>query len=115
MATALPPTREMIGELIATPSVSCVNPDLDMSNQAVIDKIAGWSESLGFDVEIQAVDERKRYVFSSQDEILATSIQILSIVATSVGQQSPKALEQGMAQARMILAERGLLGGEDIP
>lgn len=61
----------------------------------------------------QAVDERKRYVFSSQDEILATSIQILSIVATSVGQQSPRALEQGMAQARMILAERGLLGGED--
>ena len=59
MATALPPTREMIGELIATPSVSCVNPDLDMSNQAVIDKIAEWSESLGFDVEIQAVDERK--------------------------------------------------------
>jgi hypothetical protein len=63
----------------------------------------------------QAVDERKRYVFSSQDEILATSIQILSIVATSVGQQSPNALEQGMAQARMILAERGLLGGEDLP
>lgn len=63
----------------------------------------------------QAVDERKRYVFSSQDEILATSIQILSIVATSVGQQSPEALEQGMAQARMILAERGLLGGEEIP
>lgn len=61
----------------------------------------------------QAVDERRRYVFTSQDEILATSIQILSILATSVGQQSPKALEQGMAQARTILAERGLLGGED--
>ncbi|ALR20214.1 hypothetical protein [Sphingobium baderi] len=62
----------------------------------------------------QAVDQRKRYVFSSQDEILATSIQILSIVATSVGQQSPAALEQGMTQARAILAERGLLGGEDV-
>ncbi|MBT2245928.1 CopG family transcriptional regulator [Sphingobium sp. BHU LFT2] len=61
----------------------------------------------------QAVDERKRYVFSSQDEILATSIQILSILATSVGQRSPAALEQGMAQARAILAERGLLGEED--
>ncbi|HUD90500.1 CopG family transcriptional regulator [Sphingobium sp.] len=62
----------------------------------------------------QAVDERKRYVFSSQDEILATSIQILSIVATSVGQQSLKALEQGMARTQMILTERGLLGGEDL-
>lgn len=61
----------------------------------------------------QAVDERKRYVFSSQDEILATAIQILSILATSVGQQSPKALEQGMAQARSILLERGLLGEGD--
>ena len=58
----------------------------------------------------QALDERGRYGFSSQDEILATAIQILSIVATSVGQQSPKALEEGMAQARAILAERGLLG-----
>jgi hypothetical protein len=61
----------------------------------------------------QAVDERKRYVFSSQDEILATTIQILSILATSVGQQSPKTLEQGMAQARSILLERGLLGEAD--
>ncbi|WP_334183894.1 CopG family transcriptional regulator [Novosphingobium sp.] len=61
----------------------------------------------------QAIDERKRYVFSSQDEILATSIQILSILATSVGGRSPEVLEQGMAQARSILAERGLLGEEE--
>ncbi|MBU3078859.1 CopG family transcriptional regulator [Sphingomonas quercus] len=60
----------------------------------------------------QAMDDRGRYVFSSHDEILATAIQILSIVATAVGQQSPRALEQGMAEARRILAQRGLLGGE---
>jgi len=59
MATALPPTREMIAELIATPSVSCVHADLDMSNRAVIDKLAQWSEDLGFEVEVQAIDERK--------------------------------------------------------
>jgi acetylornithine deacetylase len=59
MAKALPTTREMIAELIATPSVSCVHADLDMSNRGVIDKLAEWSESLGFEVEIQAVDERK--------------------------------------------------------
>ena len=45
----------MIGELIATPSVSCVHPDLDMSNRGVIDCLANWSESLGFEVEIQSV------------------------------------------------------------
>ena len=59
MAKALPSTREMIAELIGTPSVSCVHADLDMSNQGVIDKIADWSESLGFEVEIQAVDGNK--------------------------------------------------------
>ena len=59
MAKTLPSTREMIAELIGTPSVSCVHADLDMSNQGVIDKIAGWSESLGFEVEIQAVDGHK--------------------------------------------------------
>ena len=59
MATALPTTREMIAELIATPSISCVHADLDMSNRGVIEKLAEWCESLGFEVEVQAIDERK--------------------------------------------------------
>jgi acetylornithine deacetylase len=49
MAKALPTTREMIAGLIATPSVSCVHADLDMSNRGVIDILAEWSESLGFE------------------------------------------------------------------
>ncbi len=49
----------MIAQLIATPSVSCVNPELDMSNRGVIELVAGWCESLGFEVEVQAVDETK--------------------------------------------------------
>ena len=49
----------MIAQLIATPSVSCVNAELDMSNRNVIDLLAGWAESLGFAIEIQAVGERK--------------------------------------------------------
>ena len=57
----------------------------------------------------QAADPGGRYIYSSQDEILATCIQILSIVATAAGQQSPQALEKGMADARRILLERGLL------
>ena len=60
----------------------------------------------------QAADPNRRYVFSSQDEILATSIQILTILATTVGRRSPEALEQGMAEARELLRERGLLGPE---
>lgn len=60
----------------------------------------------------QAADPQGRYIYSSQDEILATSIQILSILATSVGRQSPVALEKGLDEAKVILAERGLLAGE---
>ena len=59
MTRGLPPVRDMIARLIATPSVSCVHPDMDMSNRGVIDLVADWAETLGFDIEIQAVDERK--------------------------------------------------------
>jgi len=59
MSRTLPPTREMIAQLISTPSVSCVHADMDMSNRAVIDLLAEWSESRGFSAEVQAVDEGK--------------------------------------------------------
>ena len=59
MNGTLPTTREMIAELIATPSVSSTLEEIDTSNRAVIDRLADWSESLGFEVEIQAVGERK--------------------------------------------------------
>ncbi len=59
MPRGLPPTREMIAQLISTPSVSCVHAGMDMSNRAVIDLLAEWSETLGFSTEIQTVDEGK--------------------------------------------------------
>ena len=59
MKQTLPQTEEMISQLIATPSVSCVHADLDMSNRAVIDLISSWTESLGFVTEIQAINEDK--------------------------------------------------------
>jgi len=59
MPSSLPPARDMIAQLISSPSVSCVHADMDMSNRAVIDLVAEWAESLGFDIELQAVDERK--------------------------------------------------------
>jgi len=59
MSAALPATREMISQLIATPSVSCVHADMDMSNRGVIDLVAEWSENLGFDIELQEVGASK--------------------------------------------------------
>jgi acetylornithine deacetylase len=49
----------MIAQLIASPSVSCVHPELDSSNRGVIDLVAEWAEWLGFDIEIQTVAEGK--------------------------------------------------------
>ena len=59
MSTRLPDTREMIAQLISTPSVSCVHQEIDMSNRSVIDLVAGWAEGLGFSIEVQAVADGK--------------------------------------------------------
>jgi acetylornithine deacetylase len=59
MKACLPDTREMIAQLIAAPSVSCYHADLDMGNRAVIDLLADWTETLGFDIEIQPINDRK--------------------------------------------------------
>lgn len=44
-----------MSQLIATPSVSCSRPDLDMSNEPVIDKLADWLDSAGFKITKQSV------------------------------------------------------------
>jgi hypothetical protein len=46
------------------------------------------------------------------DELHATAIQTLAIIAASVGRSSPDLLEQGMADARELLRDRGLLDPE---
>jgi acetylornithine deacetylase len=45
-----------IEELIATPSVSSVRPELDMGNRDVIDRLAGWLADEGFAVELMEVE-----------------------------------------------------------
>ena len=63
----------------------------------------------------QAADPRSGYVYTTQDEILSGVLQTLSIVAASVRKRSPELLEQGMADARQMLLERGLLDPEQRP
>jgi acetylornithine deacetylase len=53
-----PSVIDMIGRLIATPSVSSSLPHLDMGNQAVIEWLAEVLENEGFEVEIQKVAEQ---------------------------------------------------------
>ena len=46
------------------------------------------------------------------DELHATSIQTLAIIAKSVGRRAPEVLEEGLADARRLLRDRGLLDPE---
>jgi acetylornithine deacetylase len=48
----IPALLDMISDLIATPSVSSVNPALDQGNLAVIELLANWLDDTGFDIEI---------------------------------------------------------------
>ncbi len=48
-----PKLLDLIGALVATPSVSSFEADLNHGNRAVIDLLAGWLEDLDFHIEIQ--------------------------------------------------------------
>lgn len=50
-----PDLRHMLGDLIAIPSVSCTDPDMDQGNRGVIDQLADWLSELGFACEIMEV------------------------------------------------------------
>ena len=47
-----PQLLEMIGQLIAIPSVSSTQAQFDTSNKAIIDCLANWLDDLGFQTEI---------------------------------------------------------------
>ncbi len=59
MTKPSPELINMVSQLIATPSVSCVHPELDMSNEPVIDLLANWLETSGFNVKKQLVNPGK--------------------------------------------------------
>jgi acetylornithine deacetylase len=66
MASHSPELLKMMSQLIATPSISCVQPELDMSNEPVIDLLAGWLESSGFRVTKQPVAPAKFNLIASR-------------------------------------------------
>ncbi len=55
MSTQTPRLVQMLSELIAAPSVSCTNPEWDMSNLSVIHLLAEWLGNLGFKTEIMPI------------------------------------------------------------
>lgn len=61
----LPSLKDQFAALIAAPSVSCTQPDLDQSNRAVIDLLATWLGDLGFSCEIQEITPGKFNLLAS--------------------------------------------------
>jgi len=55
MSHTIPSLTAMLEALIATPSVSSVNPGLDQSNRALVDLLADWLEAAGFRTELVEV------------------------------------------------------------
>ena len=53
----VPSTKQMLEGLIASPSVSSTHSTLDSSNINVIDLLAEWLQSAGFEIEIDQVSE----------------------------------------------------------
>ena len=39
---------QQLSQLVALPSVSCTDPNIDQGNQAVIDLLASWLSQFGF-------------------------------------------------------------------
>ena len=54
----IPAMLECFRQLIATPSVSCIDARLDQGNRGVVELLAGWLEVLGFTVELMPVAEQ---------------------------------------------------------
>ena len=61
-----PELMQMMSQLIETPSVSCTNPDIDMSNQPVIHLLANWLYELDFKVEIIPVSDGKSNLIATR-------------------------------------------------
>ena len=57
--TKLPGISDLIKLLLSTPSISCTSNDIDQGNLHVIQLLAEWFESLGFDCQIQTVDRKR--------------------------------------------------------
>ncbi|WP_446470067.1 acetylornithine deacetylase [Xenorhabdus stockiae] len=59
MNIKLPTFIELYRQLIAAPSISAVDEELDQSNESVIELLADWLKQIGFEIEIQPVPESR--------------------------------------------------------
>ena len=58
--TSIPKLGTMLNQLIGKPSVSCVHPDIDMSNLTVISALAEWLESMGYQTTVSTLPDQTK-------------------------------------------------------
>jgi acetylornithine deacetylase len=68
----LPSLETLITELIACPSVSCVNPEWDMSNHMIVEFLELQLQSLGFKTRIQEVANTHEHSTQKKYNLIAT-------------------------------------------
>ena len=56
-SAALPDLKALIGNLLSMPSISCTSADIDQGNRQVINQLANWFDELGFNCEIQGIED----------------------------------------------------------
>ena len=54
---SLPQFDEMLGRLVAEPSVSSTSPEIDRSNLRVVEHLANWLDGLGFTTELMRLPD----------------------------------------------------------
>ncbi len=60
MPSKTPEIKYLINQLLSTPSISCTSPGIDQGNHAVIELLANWFEELGFQCEIQPLEQHNK-------------------------------------------------------
>lgn len=61
MPKHLPKPIDMMSQLISIPSISCTQEHLDQSNKPVIELLANWADSIGFNCEIQQINQTNKF------------------------------------------------------
>lgn len=58
---------DQLSQLVASPSISCTQANLDMSNRAVVELLANWLDTMGFHCVIHEIDD-----FPNKVNLIAT-------------------------------------------
>ncbi|AMX03534.1 acetylornithine deacetylase [Microbulbifer thermotolerans] len=62
MVKPLPDLKQQLRQLVASPSISATDPALDMGNRGVVELLAVWLETLGFNVELMPIANQPQKV-----------------------------------------------------